>query len=104
VLGKINGIKRDVIDSSKSTYIISIYGSDKPGIVYNITKVLAQKNINIIDLQTKVSSDQSAPVYLMILEVVVPPSLDEKWKDELYNIAENLNINVNINTIDSYEI
>jgi len=40
----------------------------------------------------------------MILEVVVPPSLDEKWKDELYNIAENLNINVNINTIDSYEI
>jgi glycine cleavage system transcriptional repressor len=101
---RINGVKREIIDNSKSTYIISINGSDKPGIVYNITRFLADKNINIIDLQTKVSGDEANPIYLMILEVMSPPSLDQNWEDEIYNIAKKLNIHVSINSIDSYEI
>ena len=65
---------------------------------------MADKNINIIDLQTKVSGDEANPIYLMILEVMSPPSLDQNWEDEIYNIAKKLNIHVSINSIDSYEI
>ena len=36
---KINNLKRDSINDSSNTYVISIYGSDKPGIVYNVTKL-----------------------------------------------------------------
>jgi predicted amino acid-binding ACT domain protein len=36
-------------------YIISIYGSGKAGIVYNISECLAKNNINITDVQTSLS-------------------------------------------------
>ncbi|MDR2251278.1 MAG: hypothetical protein LBD98_00320 [Endomicrobium sp.] len=39
-------------------YIISIYGSDKTGIVYNISEYLAKNNINITDVQTSLSKSK----------------------------------------------
>lgn len=101
---KINNLQRDNIGDSSNTYLISIYGSDKPGIVYNITKVLAQKNINIIDLQTKLTGEKSNPVYVMLLEGLLPFGANEDWKKELYDISKQLGIDVNIRPLDSYEM
>ena len=33
--------------------MISVYGSDKPGIVYHVAQVLGDKKVNITDLNTK---------------------------------------------------
>jgi len=51
-------------------YSISVYGADKAGIVYNVSKFLADKSINIVDLQTKVAGKEGKPIYIMIMEVV----------------------------------
>jgi glycine cleavage system transcriptional repressor len=40
--------------------MISVYGSDKPGIVYRVAQVLGEKNINITDLNTKSTPSWSA--------------------------------------------
>lgn len=101
---KINKIKENNLNDESNTYIISIYGSDKPGIVYNITKVLAKKKINIIDLQTKITGDRNSPIYVMLLEVLLPLGSDDEWKDELYEISKQLGIDVNIRPLDSYEM
>jgi len=101
---KLNSVKHEKADSSNHRYIISVYGSDKPGIVYNITKVLAYKNINIVDLQTKVIGDETNPVYMMILEILLPVSIDSNWEKDLYDISKQLNININIKHVDSYEM
>src|SRR3989304_2162712 len=53
-------------------YIISVIGTDKPGIVYKVSELLASKGINITDLNTKVIPGESAPVYTMLLEVDIP--------------------------------
>ncbi len=90
--------------SLEDTYIISVYGGDKPGLVYAISNALANKNINIIDLQTKVAGKEDSPVYIMVFEVTVPNSVkDENWIDELSSISKEMGTDINIRHIETYE-
>ena len=57
-------------------YIVSVYGSDHPGIVHRISKLLADNKVNITDVNTRVIGDNGEPVYAMLLEVTVPRHLD----------------------------
>lgn len=57
-------------------YIVSVYGSDHPGIVHRIATVLADNSVNITDVNTRVIGDDDEPVYAMLLEVILPRSLD----------------------------
>lgn len=51
-----------------STHLLSVYGSDKPGIVAAVTKALADNGANIVDLETQIVGQQDEPVYAMVLE------------------------------------
>jgi len=53
-------------------YILSVYGSDRPGIVYRVTHLLASRGINITDMNTRVIGPSGRPVYVMVLEVHIP--------------------------------
>jgi glycine cleavage system transcriptional repressor len=57
-------------------YIVSVYGSDHPGIMHRIATVLADKSVNITDVNTRVIGGDDEPVYAMLLEVTLPRSLD----------------------------
>ena len=57
-------------------YIVSVYGSDHPGIVHRISTLLADNHVNITDVNTRVIGEADEPVYAMLLEVVLPRSLD----------------------------
>lgn len=86
-------------------YSISVYGADKPGIVYAITNVLSKHNINIHELQTKETGKKESLVYIMMLEAVIPPELSEDvWTAELKNIAKSIGTDVTCHRIDSYEM
>jgi glycine cleavage system transcriptional repressor len=47
---------------------IRVYGADRPGIVSQVTGVLAESGFNIIDLETAIAGDQSRPIYIMSME------------------------------------
>ena len=47
---------------------ITVYGADHPGIVYRITSLLADRNVNITDLDTRVAGGPGNPVYIMVLQ------------------------------------
>ena len=57
-------------------YIVSVYGSDHPGIVHRISTLLADNSVNITDVNTRVIGRNGEPVYAMLLEVTVPRNLD----------------------------
>ncbi|MGH8998920.1 MAG: glycine cleavage system protein R [Acidimicrobiia bacterium] len=57
-------------------YIVSVYGSDHPGIVHRVAAVLADSSVNITDVNTRVIGGDDEPVYAMLLEVTLPRSLD----------------------------
>ena len=42
--------------------LVSVYGSDQPGIVYRVTKELANRKINITDLNTRLIGSKEDPV------------------------------------------
>jgi glycine cleavage system transcriptional repressor len=72
-------------------YVLSVYGADKPGIVYQVTRRLAELKINITDLSTRMIESGSTPVYVMILELELAeakqidllPSILKELKREL---------------------
>ncbi|MCL2760423.1 MAG: ACT domain-containing protein [Desulfuromonadales bacterium] len=78
-------------DNGRELCVISVYGSDKPGIVYKVTRAIADMKINITDLNTRLVGTEEEPVYVLMLEAVLLPkvSLDdvskllEKLKKEL---------------------
>ena len=55
--------------------MISLYGADHPGIVNAVTSALADKQVNITDLDTHLVSEEDEPAYMMILEVALPDGL-----------------------------
>ncbi len=58
----------------------TVQGADRPGIVHRVTALLAGHEVNIVDLSTRVVGEPDAPVYVMVLDLSVPPNLDH---DEL---------------------
>ena len=47
---------------------ISVYGADRSGIVSNVTSVLAEAGLNILDLESDVAGDSNKPLYIMHIE------------------------------------
>jgi glycine cleavage system transcriptional repressor len=56
-------------------WTVSVYGADRPGIVYGVASLLARLGINITDLTTRVAGTSDQPVYAMVLEVTIPPGV-----------------------------
>jgi glycine cleavage system transcriptional repressor len=56
-------------------WTVAVYGVDRPGIVHSITALLADVGVNITDLTTRMIGDARQPVYAMVLEVTLPPSV-----------------------------
>ncbi len=47
---------------------ISVYGSDRAGIVAKVTGVLAEAGLHILDLESDVAGTEAEPVYIMTIE------------------------------------
>ncbi|OGW79566.1 MAG: hypothetical protein A3G33_07155 [Omnitrophica bacterium RIFCSPLOWO2_12_FULL_44_17] len=53
-------------------YILSVYGRDHAGIVYQVSKVLADEGLNITDLNSNIAGSGKNSIYALILEVDAP--------------------------------
>ena len=80
--------------------MVSVYGSDRPGIVYRITWELAQRNINISDLNTKLIGSPEEPVYVLMLEAALPEGLGvEDVSRLLEKLKKELNVEIGVRSI-----
>jgi len=85
-----------------NTYIISISGADRPGIVKTITEILYENKVNIIDLETKSSQKVEPNAYYMILEIDAPAGLDiNVLEHKLKDAGEKIGVHVNVNKMES---
>jgi glycine cleavage system transcriptional repressor len=68
------------------SHIVSVYGVDHPGILHSVSSILADEQVDISDLTTRVLEEEGeAPLYAMMLEVALPKvcdvaSLEEKLR------------------------
>ncbi|MBI3928925.1 MAG: ACT domain-containing protein [Armatimonadetes bacterium] len=87
-----------------SPYMVSVYGADKPGIVYRVTDLLARRSINITDVNTRVVGEQ-LPVYIMLLEVDVPESIPEREIEEILGkLARELSVDITVRPLETAQL
>jgi glycine cleavage system transcriptional repressor len=87
-------------------YVITVYGADKPGIVFNITKHLAKMKISITDVQTNVIKPGSKkPAYILILEIDIPKTVSvNKIHASLKKEASRLGVQFSIQNAETAEL
>ncbi|MBI1870980.1 MAG: ACT domain-containing protein [Chlamydiae bacterium] len=98
-------LKRMILEKSSvslPSHMISVYGADQPGIVYKVTHLLAEKNVNITDVNTKRVDEKGASLYMMVLEVELPSGLDQdSLKKDLEVLGKNLSIKITLHPIET---
>jgi glycine cleavage system transcriptional repressor len=68
----VHPIEEADVAAAEPTHVLTVYGADHPGIVASVASALADNSVNITDLQTRLAND----VYVMFMEIVVPPGAD----------------------------
>ncbi len=80
-------------------FLVSVYGADKPGIVYRVTERMAESQINITDVTTRVVG-QSPQVYIMLLEVEAPAAGKSNalsWmQEQMSKLSAELNVDISV--------
>ena len=60
-----------VSPTAAPTHMVSVYGADRPGIVFRVADVLAEGGSNITDLTSRLIGSEDQPVYAVMMEVAV---------------------------------
>ncbi|ACD66524.1 MAG TPA: ACT domain-containing protein [Sulfurihydrogenibium sp.] len=100
----IKEVSEDVINKPRKKlpiFNIAVYGSDKPGIVYKVSKLLADKGINISDLRTeKVNS-----LYIMFIESEFPEEVNIlEFNREIEKLKQELDVDIEIENVETAEL
>ena len=90
---------------SGAPHIISVYGADRPGIVYMVAKELALRKVNITDLNTQVVGAKDRPVYVMVLEADIPEEVDMKELERVFDrVKKDLGVSISLRPIETMEL
>ncbi|GAW68410.1 amino acid-binding protein [Geoanaerobacter pelophilus] len=80
--------------------LISVYGSDKSGIVYRVTRELADRGVSIADLNTKLIGTPEDPVYVLVLEAALPNGMTvEDVTNLLEKLKKELSVEISVRLI-----
>ncbi len=86
-------------EESYQEYIIQLTSNDRPGIIKEVSQVLAERNVNLLDLNSDSSSAPmtGAPLFQATALVQVPNDVDvDDLVTRLENIANDLMIEFHI--------
>jgi glycine cleavage system transcriptional repressor len=65
--------------------IVTVYGVDHPGIVHGVTRALAERAVNITDLQTRLVTEPGREeLYAMTLELSLPTGVAQGELEDLF--------------------
>ena len=84
-----------------TTYMLSVYGADRPGIVAKVARVVADHGGNITDMNTRVIGTPERPVYVMLLEVVLSATQGPQPLDmALAELKTSLDVDVSFRALE----
>jgi glycine cleavage system transcriptional repressor len=80
-------------------YRIEVEGADDEGIIHEVAHYLSEQGINIesVDSETTPAPVSGSPLFSMIAQIVVPPSLaGTNWEAGLDEIADHKNLEIRV--------
>jgi glycine cleavage system transcriptional repressor len=69
------------------SHTVTVYGADHPGIVHSAAQALAERAIDITDLNTRLVQEEGAALYVLMMEVALP---EETPVDELRSALDDV--------------
>ena len=99
---------RDVTAAAAATtgspYVVRVHGADRPGLVYDVTSVLAAHDVNITDLATRLVGG-TTPTYVMHVHCDIPDHTSaDTLREDLSVIATRLGIHLTLQPAESDEL
>lgn len=86
--------------AAEPDHVITVYGSDHPGIVHAISAGLAAAGVNITDLKTQLAGSGGSPIYMMLLEVEIGDADVASLTSELREIAARNAVEIELRALD----
>ncbi len=89
-------------ETPEPNYEIRVVGLDRAGIVFRTTQLLTSRNINIVDLETRIdpASESGSPIFTMSAKLVLPKDVDGKeFRNDLKEIADELFVEISLSSI-----
>lgn len=80
------------------THMVSVYGADKPGIVYRVADALAHAGANVTDLTSRIIGEEDRPVYALMLEVAAE---DVDLEAILNGLRDELNVDASVHPLEA---
>ncbi len=91
----------DASEPVGTTYVLTVHGGDRPGIVSAVAAEVARVRGNITDLTTRLSGD----LYVLIAEVDLPAACDvEALQSALRRAGEQLGVGVGLRPVESDQL
>ncbi len=88
-------------EPSGASYLLSVHGGDRPGIVSSLAAEVAKVGGNITDLTTRLAGE----LYVLSAEVDLPPSADASTLTEsLRSVAAGLGVEVSLLPLESDDL
>jgi glycine cleavage system transcriptional repressor len=75
-------------------WAVTVHGADQPGIVHRVATVLAEHDVNVVDLATRQITTDAGTGYIVLLEVLVPGDAS-KVTAALADLARDLGVDIN---------
>jgi len=89
----------DAEDAAPS-HVLTVYGADRPGIVHGVAALLAERGVNITDLETRVTG-AADPVYVMVIELALRGLPGDELESELGRVADELEVDVSLRPLEA---
>lgn len=77
-------------------HVLTVYGSDHPGILHAVSGELASASVNITDLQTRLAGSDENPIYVMMLEVHTGAADVEELRERLARVGDEAAVEVEL--------
>lgn len=72
---------------------ITVYGADRTGIVSQVTSLLADAGLNIVDLETAVGGNDEQPIYIMSIEGHAQKGIAE-LRQAIQDLADDIDVSL----------
>ncbi len=84
-----------------SSYVLTVHGGDRPGIVSAVARVVAAAGGNITDLTTRLAGE----LYLLVAEVDLPHDAEvERLREDLRAVGDKLGVDVTLRVLESDDL
>lgn len=82
------------------SHLVTLYGADHPGIVHAAATILAERNVSITGLETKLAGHPPGSIYVMLIEIAAAAVDIDELRDAITAAGEQSGLDVNLSELD----